>query len=70
MAIPFFKANSDAFIVPSAMMPNANELPEPAFHSFYHRRIKDADDSVPKYSGFVVSQLMFMVKLLGVKLKS
>ena len=57
-------------IVPSSNVMNESFLQAPAFHSFYHRRQSEAHDDIPKYSGFVRSQLMFMVKLLVAKLKA
>jgi len=39
-------------------------LPESCAHVFYHRRVKDIDDNLPKYSGFISSQILFMKKLL------
>jgi len=48
-------------IVPSANVENQSALPEPSFHTFYHRRKKDWNDDVNKYSGFAKSQAMFML---------
>jgi hypothetical protein len=45
-----------------AFVPSANigidfALPAPASHIFYHRRIADIDDGLPKYSGYWRSEL-------------
>lgn len=55
-------------IVPTAIIENKTLIPEPSFHSFYHRRVADAQDNLPKYNSFLSSQAMFMVKLLTKKL--
>ena len=35
----------------------AQALPEPQMHIFYHRRVGDIDDDLPKHTGFIKSQL-------------
>lgn len=35
---------------------NPSILPEPAIHIFYHRRVNDAADNLPKYSGYLRSE--------------
>ena len=35
-------------------------LPMPKAHLFYHRRVEDVDDGVPKYNGFIRSELCAM----------
>lgn len=45
-----------------AFIPTANfgddvALPEISLHSFYDRRVADVDDYLPKYEGYVASQL-------------
>ena len=52
-------------IVPSENISNPKLLPAPAFHCFYHRRMEDAQDDLPKYGGYLNSQLRFVVKLIG-----
>ena len=52
-------------IVPSGNVSNPKLLPAPAFHCFYHRRMEDAQDDLPKYGGYLYSQLRFVVKLIG-----
>lgn len=44
-------------IVPSVNFLGESVLPEPACHIFYHRRVADIDDALPKYSGYWRSQL-------------
>ena len=34
-----------------------SELPEPSLHIFYHRRVADATDAVPKVSGYWASEM-------------
>lgn len=46
-------------MVPAGMIENQAQLPEPKAHMFYAKRIKDADDDLPKKSGFISSQLTF-----------
>lgn len=50
------------------MMPSQNLpvelLPQPVLHMFYHRRLADADDNLPKYSGALRSQLGMMRHLI------
>lgn len=42
--------------VPSQNFPRAVELPEPDRHIFYHRRVAEIADSIPKLSGYWPSQ--------------
>lgn len=63
--------NSLAFI-PSSNYAQPEALPEPSLHMFYHRRLENIDDQVPKYEGFLKSQLAvtgLIVKGLIRKLK-
>lgn len=46
--------------VPSKNYVQADALPAPAFHAFYDSRLADADDGLPKYSGYWPSQLAFV----------
>lgn len=57
-------------IVPSKNLSSTDTLPVPSFHVFYHRRKQDSEDNLPKYSGYVKSQLGFMVKLIGALIRS
>lgn len=52
-------------IVPITNIKNSTLIPEPTFHSFYHRRVADAQDTIPKYKSFLTSQAMFMLHLLA-----
>lgn len=51
-------------IIPSANCQQPPALPEASFHMFYHRRAADADDDLPRYSGYLGSQLGFLSHLL------
>jgi hypothetical protein len=42
--------------VPSQNFPRPAELPPPDRHTFYHRRVADIPDQVPKLSGYWPSQ--------------
>jgi hypothetical protein len=44
--------------VPSANFPDPSQLPAPEAHIFYHRRVQDASDSLPKVSGYWPSEWM------------
>lgn len=52
-------------IVPSANLAVVADLPEPALHIFYHRRVADATDELPRFSGYLRSQLAFSLRLAG-----
>ena len=56
LSIPLFPKLA---VVPSGNIDESTSLPDPAFHSFYHRRNADVKDSLPKYSGFLNSQTRF-----------
>lgn len=56
-------------IVPSRNIEDARLLPEPSLHIFYHRRKADAQDDLPKYSGFLNSQSRFSIALAGAMLR-
>ncbi|PCJ15210.1 MAG: hypothetical protein COB04_13620 [Gammaproteobacteria bacterium] len=57
-------------IVPSHTLKDSDVLPEVSFHSFYHRRVEDAQDPLPKYSGYLTSQVCFMGKLMAALLRA
>jgi len=57
-------------IIPVSNIVDKSLIPEVSFHSFYHRRVNDVNDNTPKYSGFIKSQTMFMLKLFAAKLKN
>jgi len=46
-------------MVPAKMFSDTTELPEPSAHMFYEKCIADVDDGLPKYNGFMPSQLAF-----------
>jgi hypothetical protein len=58
---PFLKL---AF-VPSANLPDPAALPKPQAHIFYHRRLADAADGLPKISGYWPSQLAVTRLVVG-----
>ncbi|MDC0743576.1 GFA family protein [Polyangium mundeleinium] len=43
--------------VPSINFKRQELLPPPVMHIFYHRRLNDAADDLPKYSGYLRSQM-------------
>jgi len=48
---------------PSANFPSQELLPPPSVHIFYHSRVKDVDDELPKITGYWASELA-VTKLL------
>jgi len=52
-------------IVPTRNIPSESQLPEPDSHIFYHSRKHDVEDAIPKYSGFLKSQLALLFKLMS-----
>ena len=50
-------------IVATELLPPALKT-RPLMHMFYHRRVKDVSDNVPRLNGFVKSQSAFMFELL------
>lgn len=56
-------------IVPTANLADSVAVPEPSLHIFYHRRKAEHDDGLPKYSGFLRSQLAFASRLIAALLK-
>lgn len=51
-------------IVPTANILDADLIPEPSLHIFYDRRVDDVQDNLPKYNGYVRSQLAFGRRLV------
>lgn len=51
-------------IIPSVNFREAAFLPEPSLHIFYHRRVADIDDGLPKYSGYWRSQSALASRLV------
>jgi hypothetical protein len=46
-------------MVPTPMVPDPSAVPEPALHVFYDNRRQDCRDALPRYSGYLRSQLAF-----------
>lgn len=59
--LPFFPSLT---IIPSQLIPYGPLLPKLSAHIFYHRRVADIEDSLPKISGSIKSQLALSKKLL------
>lgn len=55
-------------MVPVKMLNEAYGAPPPRAHIFYDKRLADADDALPKHSGFLSSQLAFGRYLIGATL--
>lgn len=55
--------------VPSVNFVDDMVLPPPAMHTFYEKRQADADDELPKYQGYVRSQLAFTRRLYSALLR-
>ena len=51
-------------IVPSDNVDDKSLIPAPALHIFYESRVADIEDSLPKYKGYLSSQLAFGRKLI------
>ncbi len=51
-------------IIPSKNIPAGSFLPEASCHIFYHRRVSNISDDIPKYSGYIRSQVALSAKLL------
>lgn len=49
---------------PAAAVAAVMPLPEPAMRLFYDKRVADADDDLPRFSGFLASQLAASRRLL------
>ena len=53
-------------IIPSANLDGgAGALPAPALHVFYDRRVADIDDALPRYDGYLRSQLAISRRLVS-----
>ncbi len=52
--------------IPTENFKNASELPPPAIHMFYHRRVEDMIDELPKYEGYLSSEFAVMKLMYGV----
>ena len=53
----------DLRIVPTNLLPDTL-VQNSSFHIFYHRRVRDVEDTLPKYNSFVSSQLAFRGALI------
>jgi hypothetical protein len=51
--------------VPSQNFEQPSELPKPSLHIFYHRRVADATDSLPKVRGYWASETSVSRMLLA-----
>ena len=51
-------------IIPAQTLESTDGAPNVAFHMFYHRRVKDAQDRLPKHSGYLRSQTAFSMAAL------
>jgi hypothetical protein len=56
--------------VPSRNFEDPSELPEPAGHIFYDRRIADVADSLPKISGYWPSETYVGRRIFGALFRS
>ena len=56
--------------VPSANFADQAALPNPAAHIFYHRRVTDASDNLPKVSGYWPSELTVTKLVVGSMFRS
>lgn len=43
--------------VPTSNLKEQDQIEPASMHIFYHRRVKEVNDNLPKYSGFMQSQL-------------
>ena len=50
--------------VPVSAHRSTDSLPQSIAHLFYERRISDSDDALPKYKGYISSQIAFARSLL------
>ncbi|WP_353142561.1 GFA family protein [Acinetobacter pragensis] len=50
--------------IPTANLKDPIQIEEPSMHIFYHRRVQDINDGLPKYSGFLISQTMVSMLLM------
>lgn len=50
--------------LPTQMLRNPSDAPDPSLHIFYHSKKADIDDTLPKYSGYWRSTLALTRKIL------
>lgn len=48
---------------PTATLQDKSLIPDASLHVFYHSRVADVDDELPKYSGYLRSQTAFLRQL-------
>ena len=51
-------------IVPSANIRSPELVADPSLHIFYNHRVDDVDDDLPKFNGYLRSQLAFGHRLI------
>jgi len=51
--------------VPTINHPGHAPLPEPSLQMFYHRHVRDAGEGIPRYSGYLRSEVHFMGRLVS-----
>ncbi|MEM7290056.1 MAG: GFA family protein [Pseudomonadota bacterium] len=56
--------SSKLTIIPTQTLHRPEDATEPTFHMFYHRRVTDVHDSLPKHSGYPKSQWAFTAAVL------
>jgi len=52
-------------VVPSKNIHDKSFVPAPSFHIFYNSRVSDIEDGLPKYGGYIKSQLSLGHALFG-----
>jgi|GEM_PF-478309 len=57
-------------LLPSVLLTASDELPPLSAHVFYHRCVSEIQDNVPKYRGYLASQLATQWHILKACLKS
>ncbi|REL29292.1 GFA family protein [Thalassotalea euphylliae] len=50
--------------VPTRRIADQSIVPAPSLHIFYDKRVADIDDALPKYQGYLASQLAFAKHLI------
>lgn len=56
-------------LIPSDNFADQSVLPAASLHMFYHRRVANLNDGIPKYSSFLSSQLGFVRYLIPALIK-
>lgn len=54
----------DLTLIPSPVLEEKISLPKPLCHVFYHKKVHDIHDDIPKYSGFLSSQITLLSKII------